>query len=139
MERIFEEESSENEEDVSPAYTNNPSMNGNEAAEYSAESSEEENNIELEDDPFMEIEEYPSLKIVKEKNFYQLQAPSNHIVSPHKPILQADDLSVLETYFDICINSSTKKASGTTRLEYQNYMKDQNHYRSLEKNAWCLL
>lgn len=69
---------------------------------------------------------------MKERNLYKFQAPSNHVLSPHKPIIQAEDLSVLKAYFDICISNSKNEASHETYLEYQSHMKDQNDYRYLK-------
>lgn len=104
-----------------------------------------EEQLDAEDDqeenPFMETEMHPSLKIVKEKNLYKYQPPSNNIVSPNKPIIQSNDLHVLKEYFDICISSYLKEASLSTLSEYENYMKEQKifyYLKSMENVSWNL-
>ncbi|KAI9486311.1 MAG: hypothetical protein EXX96DRAFT_39065 [Benjaminiella poitrasii] len=80
----------------------------------------------------MMAEEFPSLQVVKENNLYKFQAPSNNIISPHKPIIQFTDLSVLKTYFDICISTSVNEASDETRLEHESLMAQQKEYFHLK-------
>ncbi|OBZ89730.1 hypothetical protein A0J61_02221 [Choanephora cucurbitarum] len=85
------------------------------------------------DDLFAEEEEFPTLKVVKEKSIYKYQAPAQNIVSPHKPIIQAIDLGVLKDYFDICIGTNQDKATEETKQEFVAYMNEQNLYKSLKE------
>ncbi|CAO3608356.1 unnamed protein product [Mucor hiemalis] len=87
--------------------------------------------IDPDQNPFTEVKEHPVLKVVKERNLYKYQAPSNHIVSPHKPVLQTKDLSVLKVYFDICIGNYINEVPESTYLEFQNYMSDQKQYKQI--------
>lgn len=84
-------------------------------------------------DPFIEEEEFPTLKVVKEKNIYKYQAPAQNIISPHKPIIQASDLGVLKNYFDICIGTNQDKATEETKQEFMVCMNEQNLHKSLKE------
>lgn len=57
-----------------------------------------------------------------ENNLCNVEAPSNNIASPHKPIIQLRDLSVLKAFFDICTSTSIKPASNETRLGHESLM-----------------
>ncbi|KAL9538348.1 hypothetical protein PS6_011580 [Mucor atramentarius] len=85
-------------------------------------------------DPFTEEEEeFPTLKVVKEKNIYKYQAPAQNIISPHKPIIQASDLGVLKDYFDICIGTNQDNATEETKQEFIVCMNEQNLHKSLKE------
>lgn len=72
---------------------------------------------------------------MKEKNLYNFQTPSKHVISPHKPILQAEELSVLEPFFDICLSSCQSKASPNAIIEYKGMLKSQMDLDSLRKQG----
>ncbi|CAO3668536.1 unnamed protein product [Rhizopus stolonifer] len=57
LDYMFEKGSSKDEEDDITTYTDNTSMNDNEATEYAAEYSEEGSSVEFDENPFMETEE----------------------------------------------------------------------------------
>ncbi|KAI9033561.1 hypothetical protein CLU79DRAFT_783512 [Phycomyces nitens] len=85
------------------------------------------------DDPFPEEEEFPTLKVVKEKNIYKYQVPAQNIISPHKPIIQASDLGILKKHFGICIGTEEDNATNETKQEFMVCMNEQKLHKSLRK------
>lgn len=73
------------------------------------------------------------MSVIKEKNLYTFQTPSKHVISPHKPIVQAEDLSALKTFFDICLSSCQSEASPNPIMEYEDMLKSQMNLNSLRK------
>ncbi|KAI8884105.1 hypothetical protein K501DRAFT_144595, partial [Backusella circina FSU 941] len=67
------------------------------------------------------------------KNIYKYRAPAQNIISPHKPIIQANDLGVLKDYFDICIGTNQDKATEETKQEFMVCMNEQNLHKSLKE------
>ncbi|KAI9361899.1 hypothetical protein BD770DRAFT_441230 [Pilaira anomala] len=70
---------------------------------------------------------------LEENSFMEIPSTLKSCSSPYKPVLQANDLSVLKIYFDICISNSTKEVSKARYLEHENYMTDQKQYDSLKR------
>jgi hypothetical protein len=80
------------------------------------------------------------MSIVKEKNVYKLRPPAKCVVSPHKLIIQAEDLSVLvKYYFDICISTCESEASDETKADYEDMMKEQNNLQSLKNLGYDVI
>lgn len=56
------------------------------------------------DELFNPVSERTSgLTVVKEQNIYRFQMPCDNMFSPHKPIIQKEDLATIKSYFDMCI------------------------------------
>ncbi|KAI9477938.1 MAG: hypothetical protein EXX96DRAFT_482727 [Benjaminiella poitrasii] len=53
--------------------------------------------------------------------------------SPHKPIIQEEDLATIKSYFDICIGSTSSEASPETKSEYEVLMKRQATLQNLKE------
>ncbi|RCI04866.1 hypothetical protein CU098_000452, partial [Rhizopus stolonifer] len=72
------------------------------------------------------------MTVVKEKNVYRFQPPAKHLISPHKPVIQAEDLSVVRCYFDICVSTYESEATDETKAEYEAMMQEQHNLQSLK-------
>ncbi|GAN11535.1 hypothetical protein MAM1_0668d11100 [Mucor ambiguus] len=70
--------------------------------------------------------------IVKGNSVYQLQTPSKNVVSPNKPALQTEDVQVLKSIADICINASSRKTCSHDLLQLSNsVISKRREYNSL--------
>ncbi|KAI8991927.1 hypothetical protein BDF20DRAFT_847296 [Mycotypha africana] len=60
------------------------------------------------------------------------QPPANYSISPHKPVIQAENLPVDRCYFDICVSTRESEASDETKAEYEAMIQEQNNLQSLK-------
>ncbi|CEG81065.1 hypothetical protein RMATCC62417_15308 [Rhizopus microsporus] len=72
------------------------------------------------------------MTVMKERNVYRYQPPSKHIISPHKSIIQAENLSAVKYYFDICINTCGSEASDETKAKHEAMVQEQSSLKSLK-------